>query len=286
MHLNIFVSQKCFLYCKGCYSFSRTEKCGQIVPTKTIVEFLQYAYNKGIDKVTLCGGDPLTRKDIINLLKQIKNIGYLISLDTVGTSIVKDIVVNDKIIINRTPAKEIAQLVDTIGIPLDGSTNDIFKLFRQTNLNLLEEQLNICEELHKYGGKICINTVVHKGNLHDAIALSNLIKKLSYIEKWQIFQYAPIGKFGILNREMFEISEEEFNDYKSRILKTFNNKNKVQFKAFKDRNNIYMLVDNSGNAWVPIYDKEQMSINNEERKIIGNITNISDWDNIVYYLKK
>lgn len=55
MHLNIFVSQKCFLYCKGCYSFSRTEKCGQIVPTKTIVEFLQYAYNKGIDKVTLCG---------------------------------------------------------------------------------------------------------------------------------------------------------------------------------------------------------------------------------------
>ena len=47
-----------------------------------------------------------------------------------------------------------------------------------------------------------------------------------------------------------------------------------------------MLVDNSGNAWVPIYDKEQMSINNEERKIIGNITNISDWDNIVYYLKK
>ena len=120
-------------------------------------------------------------------------------------------------------------------------------------------------------------------NLMD---LSNLIKKLSYIEKWQIFQYAPIGKFGILNREMFEISEEEFNDYKSRILKTFNNKNKVQFKAFKDRNNIYMLVDNSGNAWVPIYDKEQMSINNEERKIIGNITNISDWDNIVYYLKK
>ena len=286
MHLNIFISQKCFLYCKGCYSFSRTEKCGQLVPSKIIVEFLRYAYNKGIDKVTLCGGDPLTRKDIINLLKQIKNIGYLISLDTVGTSIIKDIVVNDKIIINRTPAKEIAQLVDIIGIPLDGSTNDIFKLFRQTNLNLLEEQLNICEELHKYRGKICINTVVHKGNLHDAIALSNLIKKLSYIEKWQIFQYAPIGKFGILNREMFEISEEEFNDYKSRILKTFNNKNKVQFKAFKDRNNIYMLVDNSGNAWVPIYDKEQMSINNEERKIIGNITNINDWDNIVYYLKK
>jgi len=289
MHLNIFVSQKCFLYCKGCYSFSRIEKCEQIVPTKIIVEFLRYAYNKGIDKVTLCGGDPLTRKDIINLLKQIKKIGYLISLDTVGTSIIKGIVVNDKIIVNKTHAKEIVQFVDTIGIPIDGSTSNIFKLFRQTNSDLLQEQLNICEELHKYGGKICINTVVHKGNLHDAIDLSNIIKKLNYIKKWQIFEYAPIGKFGTLNREMFEISEEEFNDYKSRVLKTFDDEKKVQFKAFKDRNNAYMLVDNSGNAWVPIYDKEQVNNQNieiEERKIIGNINNISDWDNIIYHLKK
>lgn len=80
MHLNIFVSQKCFLYCKGCYSFSRTEKCDQIVPTETIVAFLKYAYNKGIDKVTLCGGDPLTRKDIIRLLKQIKKLDILFLL--------------------------------------------------------------------------------------------------------------------------------------------------------------------------------------------------------------
>ena len=70
MHLNIFVSRKCFLYCKGCYSFSRTEKCEQTVPTDTIVAFLKYAYNKGINKVTLCGGDPLTRKDILDLLKK------------------------------------------------------------------------------------------------------------------------------------------------------------------------------------------------------------------------
>ena len=74
MHLNIFVSQRCFVSCKGCYSFSRNENFNQELDTKTIVDFLKYAYFRGIKKVTLCGGDPLTRKDIVNLLKQIKNI--------------------------------------------------------------------------------------------------------------------------------------------------------------------------------------------------------------------
>ena len=50
-----------------------------------------------------------------------------------------------------------------------------------------------------------------------------------------------------------------------------------------------MLIDNSGNAWVPIYDKEQFndqSVKIEERKIIGNINNSSDWNNIIFHLKK
>jgi len=289
MHLNMFASQRCFLYCKGCYSFSRMEKCGQIVPTETIVAFLKYIYNEGINKVTLCGGDPLTRQDIIKLLKLIKNIGYLISIDTVGTSIIKDVGQNGEIIFKKTPAKEIAKLVDTIGIPIDGSTNDIFKLFRQTDSDLLGEQVKICEELYKYGGHICINTVVHKGNLDDAKALSSLIKKLDYIDKWQLFQYAPLGKFGILNRDMFEITEEEFDNYKSNVLEVFDDKDKVEFKGFKERNNAYMLIDNLGDAWIPIYEKEQIYVQNvrlEKRKIIGNINNTNEWENIRYYLKK
>mgnify|MGYP004633774019 CR=1 FL=1 len=289
MHLNLFVSQKCFLYCKGCYSFSRTEKCGQIVSTEIIVEFLKYAYNEGINKVTLCGGDPLTRKDIINILEQIKSIGYLISLDTIGTSIIKNIVHNDKIVFKKTSAELLTQFVDTIGIPIDGSTNNIFKLFRQTTSDLLNEQLEICEELHKCGANICINTVVHKGNLDDANDLSNLIKKLDYIDKWQIFQFAPLGKFGILNRKTFEITDDEFNNFKTAVLKIFDDKNKIQFKGFKERNSAYMLIDNYGNAWTPIYDKnkfDDQDIQIERRKIIGNINNTGDWDNICYYLKK
>ena len=164
-----------------------------------------------------------------------------------------------------------------IGIPIDGSTNEIFKRFRQSNSNILKEQLDICEELHKYNANICINTVVHKGNLENARELAKLIKKLDYINKWQIFQYEPLGKYGMMNRDIFEISDKEFLEFKKEILKVFkNDSKKVQFKSYQDRKKAYMLIDNSGNAWIPseeIMSKSKFSYTLDGNNIIGNINN-------------
>ena len=105
----------------------KNKKEGKYIPTDNIIEFLKFAYDKGIKKVTLCGGDPLSREDIMQLLENIKQIGFNISLDTVGTPIIKDIK-NKKgnILIKKLDSKKIADNVDVIGIPIDGSTNEIF----------------------------------------------------------------------------------------------------------------------------------------------------------------
>lgn len=290
MHLNVFVSQRCFLYCKGCYSFSREEKCGQKLSTDKIIEFLKYVYSKGIKKVTLCGGDPLTRLDILELLHKIKKIGFYISLDTVGTSIIKNVERNGCVVIKKIDAKKISKYVDVIGIPLDGSNNEIFKLFRQTSTDIINEQLSICKELHKYGANICINTVVHKGNLEDAYEISKMIKKIDYINKWQIFRFSPLGKYGYKNRKLFENDDKNFFEFKSKVLEIFeNDSSKLQFKDFSVRDKSYMLIDNSGNAWIPSFENNNLdcSINNiENRNIIGNITNYKDWDKICSFLIK
>ncbi len=289
MHLNIFVSQHCFLHCKGCYSFSREEKKGQKVQTDAIIDFLRFVYTKGVRRVTLCGGDPLTRCDIIPLLEKMKEIGFWISLDTVGSSIIKDVAIDKHLKVKQTNAKKIAELVDMIGIPIDGSTNEIFKRFRQTRADLISEQLAICQELNKYEANICINTVAHKGNLEDAYELAKLIKSLN-ISKWQIFQYEPLGKFGLKNRNIFEITDRQFSDFQSAVLEVFDNDiSKLQFKASHNRKNAYMLIDNSGNAWIP--SSENMSISNfsyilNDNVIIGNIMNKEDWHKICSYLDR
>ena len=41
MNLNIFVSKECFVYCRGCYSYSREEKCSEILSTEKIERFLK-----------------------------------------------------------------------------------------------------------------------------------------------------------------------------------------------------------------------------------------------------
>ena len=290
MHLNIFVSQKCFFYCKGCYSFSREEAFDNIIPTEKIIDFLKFAYNQGIYKVTLCGGDPLTRCDIIELLEQIKAIGFSISLDTVGTSIVRDVILYNYLIIKKTNVAKLSKFVDMIGIPIDGSTNEIFTKFRQAHNDIVNEQLKICNELHKYGVNICINTVVHKGNLTDAIDLARLIKKLDYIKKWQIFQFIPSGKYASKNKDLFNITIDEFLKFQDDVVKEFDGDiSKLQFKSLSSRNKAYMLIDNSGNAWIPsteyvISNNFMHNLNN--RVIIGNINNKEDWSYICSHLDK
>lgn len=290
MHLNVFASQNCFVRCRGCYSFSREEKKGKYISTDKLIRFLKYAYDEGTKKVTLCGGDPLAREDIIDLIERIKEIGLSISLDTVGSSIIKDVKLGRKTTIKQIDANKIAENIDVVGIPIDGSNNKTFKLFRQTKADLLNEQLAICEKLHQAGANICINTVAHKGNLEDAEELAKLIKSLNYINKWQIFQYEPLGKYGVKNRDSFEITETQFLEFQSDVLKVFgNDSSKVQFKSFNDRKNAYVLIDNSGNAWIPsdkIMSDTEFSYDLGKDVIIGNICNPEDWDEICSYLDR
>lgn len=288
MNLNIFVSNKCFIYCKGCYSYSREENCSSILSIETICNFLKFAYNYGIKKVTLCGGDPLARDDIILLIKRIKEIGLKISIDTIGTPLIRDVTIGGKTV-KKINIKEIAKYVDEIGIPIDGSNSEIFRLFRPTNDDILKNQVSICHELEKNKIKTCINTVAHKGNLNDAEKLAKLINKLDGVSKWQIFQFAPLGRVGFLNRKLFEISEEEFETFENNVLNALENSSKIlEFKKCKDRVKHYMLIDNSGNAWVPEF--ERIITNNSisslsDRLIIGNINNINDWSNICEFLE-
>lgn len=289
MHLNIFVSNLCFIYCRGCYSYSREENCKKLLPTDKIIDFMKYAYTRGIRKVTLCGGDPLTRPDIITLLEKIKSLGFYISLDTVGTSIIRDVIVNGKTKVKKIDAYKLAKLVDMVGIPIDGTTNEIIGLFRPTKSDIINEQISICNELYKAGAKICINTVVHKGNLNNSFELANLIKNLKGVKKWQMFQFAPLGKFGFMNRSLFEIKKFQFDKFKSDVKKIFNNSDcQLEFKSSENRIKRYMLIDDSGNAWVPSF--ENLSIDNcsvkekNNRVIIGNILNCDDWNKICSYL--
>lgn len=97
-----------------------------------------------------------------------------------------------------------------------------------------------------------------------------------------------MGKFGLKNRECFEITDKQFGDFQTAVLEVFDKESdKVQFKDFNKRKNAYMLIDNSGNTWIPAIESLNLSKSSydlNENTIIGNITNPEDWYRICSYL--
>jgi len=84
------------------------------------------------------------------------------------------------------------------------------------------------------------------------------------------------------NKSLFEITNNEFTKFKNDILQNFNgSKKKIEFKSKAMRNNLYMMMDNSGNIWIP------SSITNnstrDKRKLLGNIKIKNDWESILLF---
>ena len=93
-----------------------------------------------------------------------------------------------------------------------------------------------------------------------------------------------------MNRKNFEITDKEFLEFQDSVLDIFNKGDRnVQFKSYHDRKNAYMLIDNSGNAWIPsseLMSLSKFSYSLDGNKIIGNINNMEDWPVICSYLDK
>lgn len=270
--INLCIAKHCFITCKGCYNNFCNKK---EVSYKEIKEFLKYAKDKGLEKVTLSGGDPLTRKDLIKIIKKCNNLKLKVNLDTVGLTFTKSrIIPSTKQKINKFLDLNILKTIDSIGIPLDGSNNEIVSKFRIYNGSLFNEIIEELELFDRLNINICINTVLHKQNINDMKNIYNILKKYKCVKKWQIFQFMPIGPLGSKNANLYIIDYDEFQKVKKKI-KNLNKDRKIiiDLKSSKERSYNYMLVNSNGLAY-------KVDLENNIEKF-GNINDKSTWDNIL-----
>ncbi|EKE09934.1 MAG: coenzyme pqq synthesis protein e (PqqE-4) [uncultured bacterium] len=278
LSLNISVARSCFVKCLGCYNHFGNSP--NLISTENILSFLSAAKKRGFTKVTLCGGDPLSRPNITDLLKKINTLGFFISLDTVGTPILREAktIFYGSSLISKVDEADLAKYVDLIGIPLDGPSNEIISLFRTERVNQFDEQMLILEKLSAAQAKICINTLVYKGNINYVEEILPIIKNFDGIKKWQIFQFMPIGPLGYKNRNIYEVSDEDFFLLRNRMKKykeELSKHIKLEFKAKAERKGNYMFIDSEGLAWVPNIamneEWNEQTDSTHKRLIVGDI---------------
>lgn len=260
----------CFVRCPGCYNhFADSLQHGNTVTLDGIRQFGEEAFHRGYAKITVGGGDPLSRPDIIEILRSLRELGFKISLDTVGTvfNAPAETIFHGRRLISQVSPLAMMGLVDLVGIPLDGSNQDIAQIFRTGRPTLFEEQMKTIKSLGAAGLSVCVNTVASACNVHDLPKLLECLMCLPIV-KWQIFQFMPIGPLGAKHVEQFFVSKREFESVVDRVLelhKQFGCSFEIQPKSIEDRRGRYLMVDDAGEAWIPTGYRD-------ERVLIGNIS--------------
>ena len=177
----------CNCYCRHCGS-----KCGELtnkdlLTDKEILSFLEnLSKDLKEDKkkkpfIFVTGGEPLLRKNVANLMYEIKKLGYSWGMTTNG------------MMVNKEVAKDLKDAgIYSIGISIDG-LKETHDWFRQVPGCFDRAVAGIKNMVEINIGNVMVTTVVHKKNINELEELYLLMKELK-INTWRVINLEPIGR--------------------------------------------------------------------------------------------
>ena len=110
------VTNLCNLSCDHCYASANHKKTDELSEEEALALIPQLK-EAGVKFVVLSGGEPLARKDTLNIARAIKEMGLRTSLSSNG------------LLINATNVEALKPAFDYVGISIDGKpeTHDLFR---------------------------------------------------------------------------------------------------------------------------------------------------------------
>lgn len=167
----------CNMDCWFCHNSHIINNCKKVYNEDEILEFLSKRKDF-IDAVVISGGEPTLQKDLIEFLTKIKQMGYLVKLDTNGT--------NSKVL--RQVISE--NLVDYVAMDIKAPIQK-YNLISSTNVNLEEIKTSIDVLLKsniEYEFRTTFSPDITLDDLED---ICKLIKgaKNYYIQKYNMVEY-------------------------------------------------------------------------------------------------
>lgn len=204
-YLRISLIDRCNLRCRYCMPEQGIKKNSQrdILTLEEILHLVQLMSRLGIRKVRLTGGEPLIRRDILSLIRNIRQISAIenVAITTNG------------IMLEEMAADLIAAGVDQVNISLDTLRPDVFEYI--TRRRGLDRVLRGLDAIEKAGcTDIKINCVPMQGvNEEDIPHLAALAKdrniKMRYIEMMPVGCAFESGFRGINMDRVLELIAEK-----------------------------------------------------------------------------
>jgi len=209
----VLFTESCNFRCPYCHNSSLVlNEVDSFIPFENILDYLKKRRNV-LDAVVISGGEPTLHPDLVDKIKSIKELGYLVKLDTNGTNyIMLEELVNNKLIdyVAMDIKNSFSMYASTIGLKSFNietvrksicflKNNVIHYEFRTTLVNEFHSEKSIIEmgEMLKGADKLflqkfidskdCIKRNLHEVSLIDAKKYQEILSK--YIKNVKLRGY-------------------------------------------------------------------------------------------------
>ncbi len=160
------LTHRCPLACPYCSNPLELKQASQELSTEEWISAFQQAANMGVLHLHLSGGEPASRRDLVELTKAAVDCGLYTNLITSGIGI------------NEARLEELANAgLDHVQLSLQGVDHEKADLVAGYKGGL-DRKLQLAEWVHKTGIPLTVNAVCHRSNMDDVPAMIELAQRL------------------------------------------------------------------------------------------------------------
>lgn len=223
------ITARCNQNCLYCHRFLNVRELSY-EENKQILDNL---IRDGVTHITWTGGEALLYPDLYKLIKFSKENG-----------VYNRVITNGKLLVDNY---DVLNYLSDLTISLDS-------IRPQTNLKLgrgekhFENIKNILDYIQngKYKKlKVNVNTVVNKQNINEIKELGEFLNQYK-IGIWKLYNFIPLRETAQKNRQLFEITESEFDNAFQEVYEKYENINNIVSKKQKElEKDVLIIADGS-----------------------------------------
>lgn len=222
------ITTKCNQNCRYCHRFLNIADLDIEENKKILMKLIR----DNITDITWTGGEALLYPGLSELLKIAHENGIRNKLITNGI-----------VLAGNEKMKSIYQYLDSLTLSIDSVSDKINKEIGRGE----EHYKNIKQILEYLKGRnlnTTINTVLSQKNIQNIQELGEFLSQYD-ITAWRVFKFMPLRETAQINKEEFEITDDQFERSKQ-IFRKFTKISKIEFRTEQDMEDKYVLIVANG----------------------------------------
>ena len=178
------VTRSCALACSHCRAEAQPQRHPDELDGAEAMKLVEDLAELNPPMLILTGGDPLMRRDVLDIARYATRLGLHVGLSPSGTAR----------LVNADFSEFIDAGIKRISLSLDGASRETHDQFRGVE-GTFDRTIKAVEKAHEAGLSLQINTTLTRGNIDEFPAFRDLMMELKPA-MWSVFLVVPTGRAG------------------------------------------------------------------------------------------